>query len=76
MREITGRQTEILIFIEKFIADNGYSPTVREIGEHFRISPKGAYDHIIALQNKGYVDWKNQKPRTIRIKAKKGGCEA
>ena len=67
MRELTGRQKEILFFIEKFLHDNGYSPTVREIGDHFQMSPRGAHDHVIALIKKERIKSQNGKPRTLTI---------
>jgi len=76
MRQITERQAQILIFIENFIERNSYSPTVREIADHFKMSPKGAHDHILALIKKGCITSNANKSRTIRIKAKKQGVEA
>jgi repressor LexA len=67
MRAITERQTEILSYIEKFIGDNGYSPTFKEIGDHFHITPKGAYDHITYMIKKGFVKNQNGKPRTLTV---------
>jgi repressor LexA len=73
MKQITKCQREILSFIENFIENNGYSPTYREIGEHFKISPKGAYDHIFALEAKGLIKTQCKKPRTMKILVKKQG---
>jgi repressor LexA len=74
MRGITARQAQILIFIENFIQQNDYSPSIKEIAEHFNISVKGADDHIFALENKGAIEVTRGKARTIRIKAKKQGA--
>ena len=73
MREITVRQAEILLFIENFIAENQYSPSIREIGEHFLMSAKGAHDHVISLIKKGCLTMQYNKPRTLRINRKKEG---
>jgi len=70
MRQITERQAQILIFIENFIEENNYSPTFREIAEHFNMSAKGAFDHITALIKKGCIVYQAGKSRTIRPKAK------
>jgi len=67
MRMITERQKEILDFIIGYIDSKKYSPTVREIGEHFKISAKGAYDHIHALERKGYIKGDYKKPRTLTV---------
>ena len=50
MKQITGRQQEVLDFISSFTKENNYPPTVREIGEHFSISLRAVQDHIAALQ--------------------------
>ena len=52
MKQITGRQQEVLDFISSFTKENNYPPTVREIGEHFNISLRAVQDHIAALQKK------------------------
>jgi len=67
MREITGRQKEILDFVDKFIRENVYSPTIREIGDHFQMSPKSAHDIVVALKRKGFLKSKNGKPRTLTV---------
>ena len=49
MKGLTERQKEIALFIEHYIDENGYSPSLRDIGNHFGFSPKAAYDHLRAL---------------------------
>jgi SOS-response transcriptional repressor LexA len=55
MKEITARQKEILDFIIFFYKKNGFMPAVREISSNFGISSKGAFDHLIALEKKGFI---------------------
>src|SRR5437868_15452084 len=53
---LTERQEKILAFIKKSLHDQGYPPTIREIGEHFGIrSTNGVNDHLKALERKGYL---------------------
>lgn len=54
-RGLTQRQQEILAFIKGFIGERGYPPTVREIGAHFGIEPSSVFDHLKALERKGYL---------------------
>jgi SOS-response transcriptional repressor LexA len=35
MTELTKRQSDVLKFIQAFIASHGYSPSTRDIAEHF-----------------------------------------
>jgi repressor LexA len=74
MRQITKRQAQILIFIENFIQENGYSPSVRDIAGHFKISPRGAHDHVLTLVKKDCITCNAGKSRTIRLKEKKQGA--
>jgi repressor LexA len=63
----TEKQLKILAFIEEFKAKRGYPPTVSEVRTNFGISQKGAYDHLIALRKRGYIDWVDGASRTITI---------
>lgn len=54
--------------IRDFIADHGYSPTIREIGTALGIrSPEGVKCHLRPLRAKGVVAWVDGKSRTIQI---------
>ena len=50
--ELTSRQKEIFDFVRAFIKERGYPPSVREIGEHFQVYPRAAFDHLKALEKK------------------------
>src|SRR5437879_6790077 len=64
---LTERQEKILAFIKKSIQDQGYPPTIREIGEHMKIrSTNGVNDHLKALERKGYLLREELKSRALR----------
>lgn len=66
-RKLTERQTAILEFIVESIKNNGYPPTIAEIGDKFRIaSTNGVNDHLIALEKKGYIT-RSSKARGIHV---------
>jgi repressor LexA len=53
---LTARQKRIYDFIAGAIRDNGYAPSIPEIGKRFKIaSTRGVFDHLKALENKGYI---------------------
>ena len=56
MRELTARQSEILDFIQSFVAETGMPPTRAEIARKlgFR-SVNAAEEHLRALQRKGVI---------------------
>lgn len=66
MRELTGRQREVLAFIRSFSARHGVPPTVREIGDRFRVTPRAAFDHLRALERKGMLRRRHSAGRTSR----------
>jgi repressor LexA len=66
-KNLTIKQQKILDFIVKYLKDNGYPPTVRDIAGEFKMSSKGAYDHMLAVEKKGYIKRDPTKPRAIEI---------
>ena len=66
-RPPTARQLKVHHAVEKHIARNGYSPTIRELCVQTRIkSTNGVKCHLDALRRKGLVTWIQGKTRTIR----------
>lgn len=66
-RPLTARQREVLDFVRAFAADQGYPPTVREIGAHFGFVPRSVFDHLKALERKGYLRRRSSKSRSLEI---------
>jgi repressor LexA len=65
--ELTERQSEILNYIRRHINEQGYPPTVREIGMAFGIrSTNGVADHLKSLERKGYLARGSLKSRALR----------
>jgi repressor LexA len=65
---MTERQEKILAFIQRCIEEQGYPPTIREIGEHFGIrSTNGVNDHLKALERKGYLHRGELKSRALSV---------
>lgn len=63
---LTARQNELLAFIRSFVQQNGYGPTLREIGTSMKItSTNGVNDHLVALERKGYIRRDALKSRAI-----------
>ena len=65
--ELTARQREVFDFIQTFIKERGYPPSVREIGGHFSIYPRAAFDHLKALERKGYLKRQGSMSRGLEI---------
>ena len=67
MKGLTERQQEIALFIEKYFDENGYAPSLRDIGNHFGFSPKAAYDHLRALEKKNIIKTADNLPRGMAL---------
>ena len=66
--QLTSRQREVLDFIRVKIDGRGYGPTVREIGEEFKIaSPNGVMCHLKALEKKGLITREPNRSRAIQL---------
>ena len=63
---LTDRQREVLEFIQGFTETHGVPPTVREIGGRFHVTPRAAFDHLRALERKGYLRRRSTEGRTSR----------
>jgi repressor LexA len=55
MKKLTARQGQIMDWIKGFIDEHGMPPTVREIGAAFEIGSSSVFDHLKALERKGYL---------------------
>ena len=61
-------QQRILDYIEKYIEVNGYSPSVREIGQAVDLkSTSTVHGHLNRLEKKGLLHREAMKPRTIDV---------
>jgi repressor LexA len=65
--ELTIRQKEIFDFVRTFIKERGYPPSVREIGQQFNIYPRAVFDHLKALERKGYLKRKESVSRGLEV---------
>ncbi len=66
MKEMTQRQREVLGFMRGFSDKHGAPPTVREIAERFRFTPRAAFDHLRALERKGMLQRRVTDKRVSR----------
>ncbi len=66
--EITDKQKNVLDFIKKFIATNGYPPSIREIGKGLGLSsPATVHTHVKKLCKAGYLKVNTNKFRAMEI---------
>ena len=66
--DLNKKEKAILKFIEKQIKENGYPPSVREIGKAVGLSSTATvHGYIAKLSKKGYIKKEDQKGRTLKL---------
>lgn len=58
----------VLFFIRKYHVENGYTPTLREIGENFGMTKEGARHYVNKLVASGKILKDKYKLRGIELK--------
>lgn len=68
MKELTPKQQEIYDFIVQFTQENGYPPSVREIGQAVGLkSPSTVHFHIKGLESAGVLTKAAGKTRAMTL---------
>lgn len=68
MLKLTKKRADTLKAIERFIAQNGYSPSVRQLGQKLGLSSSSTVQNRIeALCQMGYLEKDPYSPRTLRV---------
>ncbi|MDY3015417.1 MAG: transcriptional repressor LexA [Evtepia sp.] len=68
MGTLTPKQQSIYDFLCAFLQEAGYSPSVREIGEHLGLkSPSSVKFHLNNLRDAGLIQWEDGKNRSITL---------
>ncbi|MCL6449652.1 MAG: transcriptional repressor LexA [Armatimonadetes bacterium] len=68
MAELTKREQQVLEYIQKAVAEKGYPPSVREIGEAVGLtSTSTVHSYLIRLEKKGCLRRGGSIPRAITI---------
>ena len=65
---MSERQQKIYDYIKNHITEKQYAPTIREITVAVGLkSPSTVHGHLDRMQEKGYIDFIDSFPRTLRI---------
>lgn len=65
---MTEKQQELIKFIEEFVINNGYSPTIKEIQRGLNLrSPSSVQAKLSSLKRQGLLTWNAKSARTIKI---------
>lgn len=65
---LTERESQVLDIIINYIKENGYAPSVREIGDAIGFkSTSSVHAHLKNLETKGFIERKENFPRALKI---------
>ena len=66
--ETTRKEKAILKFIEEQVIENGYPPSVREIGKAIGLSSTATvHAYLAKLEKQGYIKKEDKKGRTLKV---------
>ena len=77
MRPLTKRQREILDYLNEFIEQHGYAPSLEEIGRRFGLSSLATvHKHLTNLQDKGFIRRAWNRSRSVELVPTRMGGQA
>ena len=77
MLPLTKRQREILDYLNEFIQQHGYAPSLEEIGRRFNLSSLATvHKHLTNLQEKGFIRRAWNRSRSVELVPARTGVRA
>src|ERR1044072_3388410 len=74
---LTKRQREILDYLNDFIREHGYAPSLEEIGRRFNLSSLATvHKHLTNLQEKGFIRRAWNRSRSVELVPTRGAGRA
>jgi repressor LexA len=74
VQPLTKRQREILDYLNDFIQQHGYAPSLEEVGRRFGLSSLATvHKHLTNLQEKGFIKRAWNRSRSVELVALKTG---
>ncbi len=69
LTSLTPKQLRVLTFIRDYTNARGYAPTMQEIADEYGVSKVTVFEHIAALQKKGFLKRTRHRARSLRLNA-------
>ena len=77
MQPLTKRQREILDYLNEFIQQHGYAPSLEEVGKRFNLSSLATvHKHLTNLQEKGFIRRAWNRSRSVELMPSRSGGRA
>src|SRR6202158_6613103 len=68
MATLTKRQKQLVDFLENYITEHGYAPTLSEVGQYFGLSSLATvHKHLHNLEKKGFIKRVHNHSRALEI---------
>jgi repressor LexA len=68
MATLTKRQKQLVDFLEHYIIEHGYAPTLSEVGQYFGLSSLATvHKHLRNLEQKGFIKRTHNHSRALEI---------
>jgi len=68
MATLTKRQKQLVDFLENYITEHGYAPTLSEVGQYFGLSSLATvHKHLHNLEQKGYIRRQHNHSRALEV---------
>jgi repressor LexA len=65
---LTPKQLRVLTYIRDYSHARGYAPTMQELADEFGVSKVTVFEHIAALQRKGYLRRTRHRARSLQLR--------
>jgi len=73
MATLTKRQKQMVDYLEQYISEHGYAPTLAEIGQHFGLSSLATvHKHLRNLEQKGAIRREHNHSRALEVPQTRG----
>jgi repressor LexA len=77
MATLTKRQKQLVDYLQNYITEHGYAPTLSEVGQYFGLSSLATvHKHLHNLEQKGYIRRVHNHSRALEITTEPKGPAA
>ena len=68
MATLTKRQKQLVDYLENYISEHGYAPTLAEVGQYFGLSSLATvHKHLHNLEQKGFIKRQHNHSRALEV---------
>src|ERR1700730_7042455 len=68
MATLTKRQKQLIDYLNDYISEHGYAPTLAEVGQYFGLSSLATvHKHLHSLEQKGFIKRQHNHSRALEV---------